>query len=221
MGYAALFSGGKDSALALWKAQSLGLKIDFLITVYPEKDYSYMFHKPNLHLMPQIAKSLDIELIKIETSGKKEKEMEELKEKMKGFEIDGIITGAVASNYQMARIENLASEHSLDVFAPLWNKSSSELIREIIEEKFKTIIVSVSARGLDETWLGRELDENCFSALKRLKEKYGINISGEGGEYETLVLDAPNFSTSFHVTEQEPDWDGKRGELKVKIKKKR
>ncbi|MFP4000519.1 MAG: diphthine--ammonia ligase [Thermoplasmata archaeon] len=216
MGYAALFSGGKDSSLALWKAQSSGLTVDYLVTVYPERDDSYMFHKPNLHLIPELASSIGIDSIKVTTSGKKEEEVEDLKEGLKNLDISGLITGAVASRYQMERIEKLSEEFSLDVYAPLWNIDQYELLLELLQNGFQTIIVSVSALGLDEGWLGRKIDESCIVELGKLNEEYGINISGEGGEYETLVLEAPNYKNDFKVIESEKTWDGKRGEMIIK-----
>jgi len=216
MGYAALFSGGKDSSLALWKAQSLGLSVDYLVTVYPRKIDSYMFHKPNLHLVPKLAESLDIELVKIRTIGEKEKELEDLEDGLRKLKINGVITGAVASNYQMQRIENLSRKLSLDVFAPIWKMNQSELLEDLLKNGFQSIIVSVSAYGFDEEWLGRTIDEKCVQDLKNLQEKYGINISGEGGEYETLVLEAPNYNQNFKTSEKEKNWDGKRGELVIK-----
>ncbi len=220
MGYAALFSGGKDSALAIWKAQSSGLTVDYLVTVYPEKNDSYMFHKPNLHLIPKLAESLDIELIKIETKGEKEKEVEDLKKGLRGLKIDGIITGAVASNYQRKRVESISKELSIDVHAPLWNMDQTELLEDLLENDFYAIIVSVSALGLDEDWLGRTIDKRCIHDLEKLHQEYGINISGEGGEYETFVLGAPNYENDFKLVEEEKIWDGKRGEMIIKKLKK-
>ncbi len=216
MGYAALFSGGKDSCLAVWIAQSMGLSIDYLVTVFPRREDSYMFHKPNLHLVPEIAGSMDIDLIKIETEGDKEEELLDLKKGLENLDISGLITGAVASNYQMSRIEKLARELSLDVCAPLWNMDQSELLEKLLENDFVIIIVSVSAMGLDKTWLGRKLDEEALKELGVLNKKYGINISGEGGEYESLVLRAPNYGQGFVPVSKEKIWDGKRGRLIIK-----
>ncbi len=216
MGFAALFSGGKDSSLALWKAQSLGLNVDYIVTVYPREEGSYMFHKPNIHLVPKLSEALDIELVEISTKGEKEEELMDLQERLKKLEIDGLITGAVASSYQMDRIENISKELSLDVFAPLWKMKQSELLDELLKNNFESIIVSVSARGLDESWLGRSIDEKCVQDLKKLHDKYGINISGEGGEYESLVLEAPNYDHKLKAGEKSKKWDGIRGELLIK-----
>ncbi len=216
MKYAALFSGGKDSSLALWKAYRLGLDIRYLVTVYPEEKYSYMFHRPNLHVVPDLADSLGMELVKIETPGEKEKELDDLKSGLGSLDVEGVITGAVASTYQMSRIEHMANELSLDLFAPLWNMDENELMSELLDNSFKIFIVSVSARGLDERWLGRKLNERTLEELKKLEKKYCINLSGEGGEYESVVLGGPMFHKEFKIGEIEKRWDGSRGELILK-----
>ncbi len=221
MKYAALFSGGKDSALALWKAQKDGLNVEYLVTVFPERDDSYMFHKPNLDFVPDIAESLGIELVKVGTEGEKEKELEDLKRGLESLEVDGIITGAVASSYQYERLENLSSQLGLELYAPLWDMDQEILLNELLEDDFEVIIVSVAAMGFDEEWLGREIDRDCVVELEGLNEKYGINVAGEGGEYESLVLNAPNYHWGFEVVQSNIKWDGHRGEYDIKRIKKR
>ncbi|MGM0404718.1 MAG: diphthine--ammonia ligase [Thermoplasmatota archaeon] len=222
MKYAALFSGGKDSALALWKAKKDGLNVEYLVTVFPERDDSYMFHKPNLDFVLDIAESLGIELVKVRTEGEKEKEMQDLKEGLERLEIEGIITGAVASSYQYKRLDKLSSQLDLELYAPLWGMDQENLLNELLEDEFDVIIVSVAAMGLDEEWLGRKIDKYCVDELEELNDKYGINVAGEGGEYESLVLNAPNFKWGFEVADADIKWDGHRGEYKIKkIKKKR
>ena len=215
MGFAALYSGGKDSSLALWKAQNRGVNVDYLITVKPERDDSYMFHKPNLQFVPKLSKALGIDLIEVTTEGEKEKELDDLRKGIDSLDIDGLITGAVASNYQMKRIKSLCKEKDLELFAPLWKMDQTELVEELIKNDFKVIIVSVAAMGLDERWLGRNIDEDCLKDLKDLHKKYRINIAGEGGEYETFVLDAPNHRWGYAVIDAEIKWDGQRGEYNI------
>ena len=221
MSYAALFSGGKDSNLALWKGIRTGLDIGWLITVKPERDDSYMFHKPNLDLVPKIAESIGIELIEVETEGVKEEELEDLKSALRSIPVEGVVTGAVASNYQRERIEKMADVLELEVFSPLWNMDQYDLVEELLDEGFKSMIVSVAAMGLDDSWLGRMIDEECISDLKTLHDEYRINIAGEGGEYESLVLDGPMYEYGFEVIEGNKEWDGQRGVYDIlKIEKK-
>lgn len=216
MGYAALYSGGKDSTLALWLLQKEGLEVDKLITVVPKREDSYMFHKPNIHLVPQLAKSMDIPLVKVDTEGEKEKELDDLERAISTLDTEGLITGAVASNYQKDRIENIGDKLGLEVRSPLWGMDQEKILRILIENNFDTRIVSVAALGLDESWLGRKIDKNCLNGLLDIKEMYRINIAGEGGEYETLVLGAPNYRWNFEMTDTIKEWDGKRGKIKVK-----
>ncbi len=211
MRYAALYSGGKDSNLALWLAQERGMDVSYLITVFPRRDDSYMFHKPNLLHVPMQAESLNIPLVLEESSGEKEKELTDLENALDSVEIDGVITGAVASRYQMDRIERMAHERGLDVFSPLWGMDPDDLMNTLMEEGFECIVVEAAALGLNETWLGRSIDREFFGDLKELNRRYGVNVAGEGGEYESFVLDAPNFEWGFTVQEGVPLWDGLRG----------
>lgn len=220
MGYAALYSGGKDSTLALWMAQNDDIDVSELITVFPEREDSYMFHKPNINLVPELAESMDIELVKVTTEGKKEEELEDLRKIVASLDIEGLITGAVASNYQRGRIEKIAKDFDLEVKSPLWGMDQKRILELLIENNFDTRIVSVAAMGLDDSWLGRKIDRECLSDLLELKGKYRINVAGEGGEYDTLVLGAPNYRWNFKITDTTKKWDGKRGKIEVKGLKK-
>lgn len=220
MGYAALYSGGKDSTLALWMLQKEGYEVDKLITVIPKRVDSYMFHKPNIHLVPQLAESMDVQLVKVDTEGEKEKELNDLERAVSTLDTEGLITGAVASNYQKDRIENIGDEFDLEVISPLWGMDQEKILKILIENDFDTRIVSVAALGLDDSWLGRKIDKNCLEDLLTLRDKYRINVAGEGGEYETIVLGAPNYRWNFEITKINKEWDGKRGKIEVKGLKK-
>ena len=89
---------------------------------------------------------------------------------------------------------------------PSWGKDEHVLMKEYLSYGLKIIITSVSAYGLDRRWLGKSLDWGALEELKALSEKYGVNITGEGGEYETLVVDAPDFLESIKIIEAEKYW---------------
>ena len=80
-----------------------------------------------------------------------------------------------------------------------------------VAEKFEAIIVSVAARGLDESFLGRRIGERCIEDLKKVREKYMIHLAGEGGEYETLVLDAPLYFERIVIEAARKVWKGSWG----------
>ncbi len=221
MAYAALYSGGKDSTLALWLAQERGIEIDWLITVLPERNDSYMFHRPNLDMVPLLAEAMDIPLIQKGSSGVKEEELADLERALGSVDAEGVITGAVASRYQRDRIVEIATGKDLKVISPLWGMEPEEILEMLLEEGFECVIVGVAAMGLDDRWLGRELDRECVDELKAFNERYGINVAGEGGEYESLVLKAPNFRWGFEIVKACKNWDGHRGTYDIKSLRKR
>ena len=216
MKVAVLFSGGKDSCYALYWAHSQAWQTQCLVSVIPEKPDSYMFHYPNIELVEQQAKLLQLPLLKRKTKAEPEKELDDLeallKEAKESYGIDGVVSGAVASEYQKTRIERVCHCIGLKSFAPLWHKRQEQLLREELRAGFEIIMVGVYAEGLDEHWLGKRLDEE---AVDELVGKQVLSPVGEGGEFETLVLGGPMFSSRLETKEVKREWDGSRGELEL------
>jgi len=216
MRVAALVTGGKDSALALYRALKLGYEIKFLVTMLPQREDSWMFHFPNIHLADLFAKAVEIPLVKAETAGIKETELEDLKNLLATLDIEGVVSGAVSSRYQKERIDKVCQELNLKSVAPLWQEDSMQLLKEIINLDFEVIIVGVYAYGFNQSWLGRKIDSTALKDLVGLNDKYQISLVGEGGEYETLVLDAPFFKKRIQVLQTERIWENDSGYLLVK-----
>jgi ABC transporter with metal-binding/Fe-S-binding domain ATP-binding protein len=216
MRVAGLFSGGKDSTYAARIAQKKGLELSYLVSVNPKNPDSYMFHTVNLHLAPLQAKSWGISYIGLESLGKKENEIYDLKEGLSKLDIEGVVSGAIASNYQRTRVNKICKELGLKHISPLWGKEREPIIREMLSNKMLIIFSAVAAYGLDDSWLGEELNENRLKKLVKLNEDFRVDISGEGGEYETLVLDAPWFKERIEIIEEEKHWDGISGKYYVK-----
>jgi ABC transporter with metal-binding/Fe-S-binding domain ATP-binding protein len=215
MDVAALFSGGKDSTYAVYLVQQKGWNVKYLVSMMPGED-SYLFHIPNAHLTRLHSEAMEIPLKQTAVSGEPGEELEVLKGVLSELDIEGLITGAIASDYQWSRFNRIGEEIGVKVFSPVWRKEQRRVLEDIILAGFEVIIVGVSAEGLDESWLGRHVDEDCLENLQRLVEKKGINISGEGGEYETLVLDGPSFTKKLVIKDAEREWDGKRGQLMIR-----
>ena len=216
MKLAALCSGGKDSVYALWLALKKGHEVAKIVAIIPRREDSWMFHFPNIRLVDLFAECVDIPLTKAETSGVKEEELEDLKRVLGELEVEGVVSGAIASTYQKNRIDGICRELGLKSLTPLWGREPAELLRELIHAGFEILITSVAAEGFNESWLGRKIDEECIEDLKKLHEKFKINISAEGGEYETLVLDAPFFKKRIELVEVERIWRVDSGYLLVK-----
>jgi len=214
MRLAVLFSGGKDStyALNLVKREH---EVKFLITIFPEKG-SWMFHFPCIELTKLQAKALGIKQVIVKTKGEKEKELEDLKKAIKKVrnKIEGIVSGAVASNYQKSRIDRVCEDLGLQSISPLWQKDQLSLLEE--ETSCMDILVTgVFCEGFDESWLGRRMDKECLQNLIKLNKRYGVNLSGEGGEYETFVLDSPTFKKKILIESWKKVWEGNSGYIVV------
>ena len=212
MSWAVLTSGGKDSILACQKAIDSGKEIEFLVTVRPENRESYMFHTANLDAVPVIARVAGMKYVEIRTHGRKEEELADLKQGLSCLPVDGIIVGAVASAYQNDRIKAIAEWLSLDVFAPLWHRDPGELLEEVAA-RLDAIIVVTAAEGLDQSFLGARIDRALIGRLKKIASKHRIHIAGEGGEYESLTLNAPFYTRPVTYATTEIRTTADRSEL--------
>ena len=216
---AVLYSGGKDSTMSIYKALEQGYKIEYLVSMISENPESYMYHSTNIHLTELSAQALNIPLIKAFTKGEKEKELEDLRLVLSDLKNDGmeaIFTGALASQYQKSRIDKLCNSLSLKSFSPLWHRDPQEYMEELIKLNFEVVIVSVSAEGLDESWLGRRINAELLEDLLELNDKYGVHLAFEGGEAETLVLDSPLFQKRINIIEAENVWQKDSGHYIIK-----
>ena len=216
MRVAALFSGGKDSVFAVYIAQHYGWDVSHLVSLLPKKPDSWMFHSINIHQTSLLAKALGIPLVQQVTAGEKESELEDLTTILEKLKVDGVISGAIASEYQRTRIEKICYNLGIKSFTPLWHKNQELLVRDQVKAGFHIIIVGVFAEGFDETWLGRTIDQDTIADLVHLQKKKGINVAGEGGEYETLVLSGPLFSQRLVIDESEKHWNRDSGIFQVK-----
>lgn len=207
---AVLFSGGKDSTMAVYNALENGDDVSYLLAVKSANDESYMFHVPNIHLTDLLSEAMDIPIITVETDGIKEAELEDLKdgfEKLKSLGVEAIYTGALYSTYQKSRIEKLAAEVGIGAISPYWHVDELEYMRMIVSLGFEVIISGVAAYGLDEKWLGRKIDDECIDDLVKLNQKIGLNLAFEGGEAETLVLDGPIFKKRVKILDYKKEWN--------------
>ncbi len=220
MRLAILFSGGKDSTLTLHRAVAEGHEPACLVTILPRNPDSYMFQQPFRALVEAQSAALGLPVIFQETPGVKEEELAELRAAIerarREYEVEGVGAGALASNYQFTRLSRICGELGLRVYAPLWQEDQEALLREVIREGYEVRMTRVAALGLGESWLGRVLSEEDVAALGRLREEYGFQPGGEGGEFETIVLDSPLFEKRVVIAFEKEMKSGERGELLIK-----
>ncbi len=202
-----LLSGGKDSFLSALFAMDQGMDVVLSITVKPE-EYSEMFHFPNVDISSYVSSLLGIKNIQIE----EDKFYTQVPEIAREYDAKVLVSGAIASNFQKTRIERMCTENRLISYTPLWMVDQIREVREVISSRIKAALVSVSAEGLGEDMLGKVIDEVLLEKLTGLWQRYKINISGEGGEYESLVMGW--FRNSIPVERFEKIWNGTSGYLR-------
>lgn len=215
MRVAALFSGGKDSTYAARVAQQRSWTVDPLVVLRPEDPESRLYHTPNLDLTRLQAEAMGLPLRETPAGEGEEAELEALRRALEPLHVDGVVVGAIASDYQHRRVNRVGQGLGLRVFAPLWRQDPRELVREYGRAGMRVVFSSVAAAGLDESWLGRPWDDAAVADLLRLQESHGVHPCGEGGEFETLVLDAPWFRKALEVQAAEPVWTGSSGVWRV------
>jgi diphthine-ammonia ligase len=211
-----LFSGGKDSAYSAYIASQKDT-LTCLVTLRPTREDSYMFHFPNLRWTELQAESMSLPQVSLDTEGKKEAELDDLRSALKiakeEYFIEGVYTGALASVYQKSRVDRICADLELRSISPMWGIDPRLHLLNLIHEGFIVTITGVAALGLDETWLGRLLDEKMVEELTALQTKYGLHAALEGGEGETFVLDCPLFEKRIEVVSSEKHWNGVNGYL--------
>jgi ABC transporter with metal-binding/Fe-S-binding domain ATP-binding protein len=219
MKLAVLFSGGKDSYLALQYA-SVDHKISCLLTLESEKEDSWMFHTPAIEWTKLQAKAMEIDHLTSKTSGVKEKELADIyyiiELAISKYSIEGIVTGALASVYQSTRIQKICNDLGLWCFNPLWQMPQNQLLQELLSNNIESIITGIAAEPFDDNWLGRPIDSECIDDLISLESKYRINPAGEGGELESFVLSAPLFHKSIRIVESNKHYSNFSGRLEIK-----
>jgi diphthine-ammonia ligase len=213
-----LFSGGKDSVYSAFLAKQRD-EVTCLVTLNPSRDDSYMFHFPNTHWTALQAEAMHVPQLIVATEGVKEVELNDLSKALQTakseYGIEVVYTGALASVYQKSRVDRICAELGLQGCSPLWGIEPREHLLNLINHGFEVIVTGVAALGLDQTWLGRRLDEGMVNDLIKLHDKYQLHAGLEGGEGETFVLDCPLFEKRIEILSAEKHWNGVYGYLEI------
>jgi len=243
MKVAILASGGKDSTYAAWWAGLQGWEVVSLVTVLVRGEDSMMFQLQNSWIAGLQAYSIGTSWKPVFSDGEEEKEIVDLEMALCGngnvtlsienvwpkgveipkdleihkgpLEIDGLVVGALRSDYQKTRIERMCERLGIRSFCPLWHKDQFEHMESLVEHGFEVVFTSVSTEGMDERWIGSKLDEDALNELKEASREFRFNLDGEGGEFETIVTDAPHMKRKI-LLDGEVIWHGSRGVLELK-----
>lgn len=202
---AVLFSGGKDSNYVTYLAKQNNNNVSCLITLSSKNPNSYMFQSVGNEIIKFQAKSMNIPLLEYETEGEKEKELEDLKKALilakEKYNIEGVCSGAIKSAYQSSRIQKICKEIDLFCYNPVWQIDEDEYMDKLLENNFEISIFGIFSYPFEKPMLGKMIDFNQLNKLKKLREDFQISIAGEGGEYESFILDSPLFSQKIQINE--------------------
>ena len=191
----ALSSGGKDSCYTIWWALLRGWHVSGIITVRVTGDDSMTFQLPTVGIARLQAEAGGIPWHEIEVEGDETTEMDELEAGIRQITytnaVDGIVCGALRSDYQKTRVERMCERLDIHSFTPLWHHQGDQHMQELVDHGFEVTLTSVSADGLGDEWLGTKLELSALDRLRALAADHRFNIDGEGGEFETAVFAAP------------------------------
>src|SRR2546430_15228982 len=140
-----------------------------------------LFHTPNLHLTPLQAEAMRIPLVRETAATGEEGELDALRRIFHRIDVDGVVVGAIASDYQHDRVNRIAEEVGLRIFAPLWRRDPHRLLRDYLASGFEIVFSSRSPAGLDASWLWRRWGRAAIDDLVRLGRRRGLPPCGQGG----------------------------------------
>lgn len=207
-----LVSGGKDSFYNIHECIENSHELIALANLYPSRKVdeidSFMFQTVGYNVVDYYEKCLEVPLYRQEIKGNSSNqsleysvtqgdEIEDLYNLLKRVkdihpDLEAVSCGAILSNYQRTRVENVCYRLGLTCLAYLWQRDQYELMSEMCRYGLDARIIKVAAIGLDSKDLGKSIQE-IFPKLIKLNQMYDVHICGEGGEFETIVLDAPFF----------------------------
>jgi len=195
---AMLWTGGKDSSLALLEASRSGYEVRCLVTFAPPKP-DFLAHP--LAFMKLQAEALGLPHYVLPVREPFEDGYEtHLRAMQNEMGIDAVSTGDIAEvNGSPNWIRERSRPVGMEVHTPLWGRDRRLLLEQLLSHRFTVRFSCVKKRWLTENWVGRELNEPAIAELQTVRERTGLDLCGEEGEYHTLVTDGPQFSRAIQV----------------------
>ena len=189
--HALMWSGGKDSALALHRSRAAGIDVARLINFFDVATGRVRFHATRVEMVQAQAASAGIELQAIGTSWS---EMQgRLANELAKLRSDGFV-GVVLGDIHLADVrawyEERVTAAGLEHVEPIWGEPPAELVREFVDTGGLAVVTCVDLTRLDPSWLGRIVDERFADEIAGT----GVDPCGENGEYHSFVFQGPVFA---------------------------
>ncbi len=211
MKVAVMYSGGKDSSMALKHALDQGWEVKALISVKPKSTESFLYQYATVEWTTLSSEAVGIPVIQLKSEkiGAKE-EADELKQVFSELDVDAFVVGGVGlQETQIREWRRVAQEAGKDLIVPYKDMTSEQLFDKTIDSGFDIMITDVATDGLGPEWIGKKLTKDNMGEFKDLSRKFGFDILGEGGYYNSLVLDGPIFSKRIEILNSKKVWDSK------------
>lgn len=202
MRVAAVWSGGKDSCLACFRAIQEDYRVEYLFNLISERDNKVSFHSFNKDMVKIQSKAIGIPIFQEKICSQRdepeqfERELRELMLKLKNKNIKGLVFGYLLGDYQRILVRRLCSELNIMPIEPLYGRNSRGVVTDFIKLGFKALIVDINLKVLDGSWIGSLVNKDF---IEYLKTKPGVDFCGDRGEYHTFVVDGPLFRKAIQI----------------------
>lgn len=208
------WSGGKDSALAFYRAVQQGHVPIALFTMFEEDGERSKSHGLKKQILEAQAQRMGLPLMigQADWSGYEEEFIRHLQHfKEQGIEMG--VYGDIDLQDHLDWVVKVSEKAELDVLHPLWQEARRSLLEELVEEEFKAIITVVDTTRVGEEFLGRVFTRELIEELEAL----GIDACGEEGEFHTTLIDGPIFVEPLPVELGDVVRNGQYAMLEVKL----
>ena len=187
-----MWSGGKDSALALMRARARGLDVTRLLNIYDPATDRVRFHATRRELIGAQADAIGLPVVQYGVAWEGyEPEFRELLAGLKAEGFRGVVFGDIHLADVRAWYEDRVRAAGLEHVEPIWGDPPAELVAEFVASGSRAVITCVELPKLDETWLGRIIDERFLRDIGSL----AVDPAGENGEYHSFTNAGPLFRT--------------------------
>ena len=212
--YALMWSGGKDSALALWRARRRGLRVDWLVNIHDRATERVRFHATPVVAITKQAEAAGIPLVSVPTDW--ETFDQSLSDAFAALVLQGC-RGVVFGDIHLADVRGWYEERTraagLEHVEPLWGGDPRALLEEFVEIGGRAVLTCVETAKLDVSWLGRVIDRDFLREI----ESTGIDPCGENGEYHSFAFAGPFFASPLVWRTGERRDDGRFAQLDVTV----
>jgi uncharacterized protein (TIGR00290 family) len=210
MSHALMWSGGKDSALALWRARQRGLRVDWLVNVSDRATGRVRFHATPTAAIARQADAAGVRLVSLPTDW--ETFDVSLRQALDALVRDGC-RGVVFGDIHLADVRAWYEERTraagLEHVEPLWGETPAALLAEFVAIGGRAVLTCVETAKLDRSWLGRVIDADFVRDIAAT----GIDPCGENGEYHSFAYRGPFFHAAVPWRAGERRDDGRFAQL--------